>query len=495
MGLASLERKLVADTLYLLGRTAVLRVLQIPVLLVTARVLGPEGLGLLRIIDVIPSLAKYGKISFTSVTVREVSQVTDSEGRLIDSLARDVAYSASILWAILLTILVGAGSFVLQTGPVQTGTQFAALAMFAMSIQSLYATNCQLVKNFKLMATSSVIGEVLRAIFVLTTITFLGIYAPLIAAAIGALITAALLHRQMPLGITFRLDRQELWRQTRIAVPLSLGTLAFGLESWVERGTIAALWGLDRLGNYMILISLLQAATLFINNFLEAFAVHLYQRLGTRDGPVDTERMIRLPTLTFATIIPLFAALMLFWGPFFLTWLLPQFTKAVPLIPWAGVILWLGAIPSLYITAMYSTRLDQQVISIFLRLAATAVFSLTALFLWHSDWDVEGAIVGRLASTATMAITPILLTARVFHPGPGELRKALVEYLAPGIWGLLLMVGLTSLPMGTLGELLLKPLLFLLLYLPALLRWEKQCLLISRLIWPKLRGRLVRNKP
>ena len=57
MPLSSTKAKVVLDTVFLFLRTLFVRVIQIPVFLYVSAVLGPAGLGLLKLIELISTLS------------------------------------------------------------------------------------------------------------------------------------------------------------------------------------------------------------------------------------------------------------------------------------------------------------------------------------------------------------------------------------------------------------------------------------------------------
>ena len=67
----SSNEKIIKDTGYLLGGSLVGRFFSGIAGIITARVLGPNDYGLLKIINYIPSLAKYGSFGFGSVAKRK----------------------------------------------------------------------------------------------------------------------------------------------------------------------------------------------------------------------------------------------------------------------------------------------------------------------------------------------------------------------------------------------------------------------------------------
>ena len=64
----SSNEKIVKDTVYLLSSSLIGRIFSGIAGIITARVLGPEDFGLLKIINYIPSVAKYGSFGLCSYT-------------------------------------------------------------------------------------------------------------------------------------------------------------------------------------------------------------------------------------------------------------------------------------------------------------------------------------------------------------------------------------------------------------------------------------------
>jgi len=94
------KRKIAADGIKLLSSSVITKIIGGGVGILVAKVLGPADFGLLKIINFVPSLAKYANIGFGGVYSREVPHIrTVGGGKEVEQRVADTAFSANIVWA------------------------------------------------------------------------------------------------------------------------------------------------------------------------------------------------------------------------------------------------------------------------------------------------------------------------------------------------------------------------------------------------------------
>lgn len=478
--------KILADTLLLFTRSTVQRVIQIPVFLVTAKVLGPEGLGLLRLLGLVPTLAKFASVDFVSVTIREVADVVDEHGRIRQTKARNVAYTVNLLWGALLALGVLAYSVTVDQAELAWGLRLGAVSLILVTIGRLMQANCVLVKDFRLIAQWGMIEALANAAFTLATIWWLGVLAPLIAAVAAGVLQIVWLGRRMGLQARFAVDAAEVMRQGRIALPLALGTMAYGAQTWVERGLVGGLWGLTELGYFSFLTTMVVTVTVLFANVMQAGGVHVYHLLGKSGGRVETEALIDHPTLAMACVAPVLAAVAVFWsGPLIQSWL-PDYAATIPLLPWMGAVLWLTPATGFYSTALNSARLNAQTLNLGLSLAQLAIFAGGCWIGAALGWGLAGALAARVASLASTNAATIFLAVRGLH---GDARlgwRRILECHLPGLWSAAVVHVVLLFADGDPARLLAAPLAFAVAYAPVVAYLEHRTAYLRQYVWPLL---------
>ena len=85
---------------------------------------------------------------------------------------------------------------------------------------------------------------------------------------------------------------KELVKQTKVALPLGLATLVFGLELYSERYVIDIVLDREILGRYMLLMMIYFSSNVMLNSFLQALSVRLYRKLDTGANHYDAFKMV-----------------------------------------------------------------------------------------------------------------------------------------------------------------------------------------------------------
>ena len=163
--------KIIKDTAHLLGSALVGRVFSSIAGIVTARVLGPSDYGLLRIINYVPSLEKFGGFGFGSVAKREIAHVrgskTDSKKEIK---IKDVAFSSDILWSIILTIIILIISFQFERVEIKIGLWIVSITLLIRAIVKLFVISLTLEKRFSSIAFVSLVSTIVSSCIILSTI-------------------------------------------------------------------------------------------------------------------------------------------------------------------------------------------------------------------------------------------------------------------------------------------------------------------------------------
>jgi O-antigen/teichoic acid export membrane protein len=480
--------KIIHDTVLLFARSLLQQIIQVPVFILTAKVLGPEGLGLLRLLGIVPMLSKYGSIDFASVILREVAENTDPEGRIKPTVARNVAYTVNILWGAGLTTAVLAWSFVTEGGSEMAwGLRIGAVCLMLSTISRLMQVNCSLERNFSAIAKAGMADVLVSATFTIASIWMLGVLSPLLAAMLACMFQLYWLSTRVGLGLRPALDGAEVRRQAVIAFPMALGTMVSGAQTWGERVLVGALWGMAGLGYFSFLMTVVSIACLLLNNLSQAGSTHVYHRFGNREGPVAAGRLIDAPTLSLACLTPLLAAMAVFWVAPLVEHFMPDFARVVPLLPLMAAVLMLSPLTNFYGGALNSTRFNAQTANLVVGLASLGVFAAGCWMAAELGAGVEGAMAARIVALVLSNLATIVIAARFLHPGWRQTAFKLIEFHLPGVVACGLIVALNALGDDLWLRVAGMPMLFVVLYSPVLVYWEKRTALIREFFLPRIR--------
>ncbi len=456
-------------------RTIVVKAIQLPVQIYVAAVLGPQSFGLLRLINMIPSLAKFGVLNYGSVTVREIADHVDENGELKPTLSRNVAYSSTLILSVCLSVAVSVASLLIFDGIVAIAACLTAFTLSAVSLLQLLLTNARLVKDFRLIAFAETSQGVIEAIVSVVLIGAIGIFAPLIAALASASVVIVILVLRRGLGFALQFDRRELVRQTRIAAPLTLVTLVFGAVGWTERAVVGWLGGLEVLGLYSISMLALENGSIAIRIALQAISVHLYERFSGAANEGDFERFVLDPTAVAATISPIAATMLWIWLDPLLGAFLPAYRALSDVTGIVAVNLWLSITPSILLAVVLTRQIDAQYPLIAIRTGEIALFGCACILLWSIMPPLEAATIARGISLAWVLVTSLALSFSRMRMKSSQAIQTLAVLIAPMVWAIICVLLCNWLLPG-IGWLdaTLKTILFAVFYSPVLLMMERR---------------------
>jgi O-antigen/teichoic acid export membrane protein len=487
------SNKLLKDVALLGSRTAIARVIQIPVFLATTRALGPEAFGLLKIIQLAPTIEKFGNLAFSDVPVREARNMLDSQGKLVSSQVRDVSFSASILWMSILAVAVSVYAFFQTEKMLVIGLLMAAVTMLLQSLQRLHKVNRVIERDFSAIAVAETLAVIASGLFVVSVVWFLGIYAVLIGGMLAPVVAMATYRRRRGLEFVWSLDCPEVVRQLRFTSTIVLSTLVYGVWLWSERLLVANLLGLEALGVYMIIIVGIEMVQGFLATISQAISVRIYHHLGDSSGPINKDVCV-LPTSVLAVAIPLSGGLIFILGPSVISYVLPAYSSALEILSYAVVMLWCAALPLVYATAAVSVRVNRLRSVVLLRGACLVIFTSLSIIAAKSGYGIEGIAAARTLTLAIMMIGFFLLCRSVLHPSRGDAVRAAICFIAPAVLAFVAYQLANFLVSHAVPYMkaVLQALAFLILYAPALY-WLDRHTHIARIVISLIRGTSNKN--
>ena len=473
-----LTQKIINDTKLLVARDLFSKIIQVPVTIVTARVLGTEDFGLLKMINFIPSLTKFGGLGLGSVVVREISDVKIIKSKLLRSFKRNIAFTYTILWALVLSVIVFYCSLLYDRFEIVWGLRIAAISLFTSQILRLYKVNCKIKKDFKSFAKSDALAIFVGSVFTLSTIYWFGIFSVLIASLLGSFVGCLFLQKKVELNFKPRFQNVELIRQLKIGLPLAMATLFFGLRGWVERLVLLDIWGLNGLGIFMLSLTGIQVINLFIQNTLQAMTVHVYEKLGSRTGVIDTENIVLRPTLTFAVFSSLIGPLILIIGPALIKFFLPQYEPIIQFLPWITVIILFNSISSIYLISMNSVRLSQQVRVIIFQSISILIFIVFCYLFVGIGYQLDSAIISKLIADGCLLVLALFSTKNYLYNNNLKLFINHTSlYLLPFIWSM--GSSFIFINLNLYDNIATAIILHFILSIPIIFFWEKRCSILK----------------
>jgi len=479
----SSSEKILKDTGYLLGSSTIARIISGVAGIVTARILGPSDYGLLKIINYIPSLAKYGSFGFGAVVKREIPHLRGKQQKneAVEERIRNVAFSVDILWIILLSILVFSISFAYERVEIRIGLWIASASLFVRGVGKLYGICMAVDKRFSTIAFISLGSNIISSAIILSTIYWGGIFSVLGASLAAGTYMLLYYSRQIHLNSSFSIPKDEFIRQFRVALPLAGGTASLGLFGWVERLQVSAMFGNEALGYYMLITFAIQGTNLLVTTFLRASSIEMYERLSEGENTIESKSFILKPSMAIGLLLPFVGGMAWLAGPLVLNILLPDYLPAKQFIPFMIPIVVFEGVSAMPRTALKSAQLNKQTPAMVLRLVSILSFSVvTYIAGYRFNCGLLGAIYGRSIASFVMFIGGYGMTVESFFTSITSMFKTAFEITLPAILMTLLCFILSEMiDIYSLKHTILKIALMLILYAPIVVAYERQLRIIK----------------
>lgn len=425
-------KKIATNTAYLFSSSIINRILSTITGLVTAKVLGPNDFGLLRLINYIPSLSKFGSLGLSAVAKREIPHIRGrKEGYKKESKIKNVSFSAEIIWGLILSLVIIVVSFFFENYIVKYGLLVTSITLFFGCIRRIYFVILTVDKRFKDIAYVQVISGFILSLIVLSTVYWGKIFSVLFGGLVATLISLIVLARTVKLDFNFSLNSQELSRQLKIGIPLAGGTFAYGVFGWTERSFIIGLFGSEILGYYMFFIFLIEGVTIFLKNFLRSITVDLYENLGKDTLDRKTKNMVIKPSLLIALLFPFIGGLVWILGIPIIANYLQSYSEVSSIIMFIVPLMTFESVSSLARTSMNSARLNMQVHFMILFFVASFIFGLGVYIFRDYNNQLLLVAVVRIVSSLSIFLGGFFLIKKYFFNSRVEFIKTLFMLLFP----------------------------------------------------------------
>lgn len=322
-------KKSLNDILYMIGSQVALQPVSLFKSFMVAKYLGPEQYGILKSVEVVTMLNKFGSLGFMNVVVRDATTAMakkDEEGL---ASVKNNAYTGEVLLSALLTVVGCTSSLFFQDPLVQIALVLASIGLFTAKLFNILQVEMRINGRFKLLSKVLLVHGFINALLIIATVPFYQIEAVLLVPAVSALGMSAISLRKLGIFFRFKIDKSGFKEVLKVGVPLTVGTLSFGLFRYTERILIITFLGLTAMGYYgfastisSVFISLLVSAVIKVRS------IKVYEELG-KDNFRKVHRMVLRETgililLSFAFILFIMIGLKLLVPMF-----LPKWTEAI----------------------------------------------------------------------------------------------------------------------------------------------------------------------
>jgi O-antigen/teichoic acid export membrane protein len=295
---------------------------------IVARYLGPADFGLIKSVELIQMLNKFGNLGFVSVAQREIGTANGQKDSEKANRIRNAAYSGEILLSVLLTISGIVSSFFFEGTTIKILIILASLGLFFAKVSHIYDAEATVQKKFKIISNVNLIHGLIVAVLTASLVAFFNVYIVLISPIIASIIGLIFYYKRIHAKYRFTIDFSEIKKILSVSIFFSLATLSYGSYRYAERILVLTTMGTIELGIYGFASML---ADQLITVFLVAVKVrkmYVYEALGRGDLKF-AHRIVIKETILLLVIGILAAASLAFIIPYLIEWFLPKWVPAI----------------------------------------------------------------------------------------------------------------------------------------------------------------------
>ncbi len=322
------RKKSFKDFISLVSVTFLMQPIAIIKNFIVAKYLGPADFGLIKSVELIQMMNKFGNLGFVSVAQREIGTANGQNDFVKANRIRSAAYSGEILLSFMLTISGIVSSYFFEGTTIKILIILASLGLFFAKVSHIFDAEATIQKKFKIIRNVNLFHGLIVAVLTASLVAFLNVYIVLISPIIASIVGLIIYYNRIQIKYRFTIDFSEIKKILSVSVFFSLATLSYGSYRYAERILVLSTMGTMELGIYGFASML---ADQLITVFLVAVKVrkiYVYEALGRGDLKF-AHKLVYKETLLLLGIGILAAGALAFTIPYLIEWFLPKWTSAI----------------------------------------------------------------------------------------------------------------------------------------------------------------------
>ena len=369
------------DIISLSGVQILLRPLQFLKSFVVAKYLGPEVFGILKSVELISMLNKFGSLGFKPTIIRNVTTAKaigdDSEVVSI----KNNAYTGELALSLLLFFIGLTASLFFEEKIISIAIVLASIGLFSAKLLGIFQTELQLNKKFGSLGRIILYQGIINSIIVIATVPFYTIYAVLIVPSISSIIVTFIAYRITGEYFSLRIDKASFIKILKVSIPLTMGTLAFGLFRYTERFLIISYLGLTAVGIFGFADTIVGIfISLLLGSVLKVRGIKIYEELGKANYRL-VHKIIVKETMLLILISVGFIILIAIGMKIFIPIVLPKWEAAITITILFSLVLPLKLASSYISFVIKSPKINKLKFSPIMQLIATGVLLSGFIFI------------------------------------------------------------------------------------------------------------------
>lgn len=327
---AFFKKKVVKDFIAMFSTDIALQPISVLKEFVVAKYLGPSDYGILKSLELIRMLNKYGSTGFNSTALREVGDTIGQEDIKKANLIRNTSYSSEFIFSTILFIIALLSSLFFDSIVLSVLIILASIGLYAQKVRMIFNTEATIQKEYVLTSKINFVTTLIASIIVIITVPFFKIFAVISLATITSILAIIAYYKYLHFDYRFEINKKEFVRLLKISIPMMLGTFAQGSFQYAERLIILGYLGKVALGFYGF-------GFMIANQFINLLKVAISVRMQDIFEAVGKKEFVKVHRIVFKeTMILVIAAIILIpiiWTAvdIFIPLLLPKWIEGIPI--------------------------------------------------------------------------------------------------------------------------------------------------------------------
>tara|TARA_X000000368_G_scaffold405972_1_gene383714 strand:+ start:420 stop:1703 length:1284 start_codon:yes stop_codon:yes gene_type:complete len=314
------KKKFIRDISWMLSANILIKPFQIVKSYFVARYLGPEQYGILKSVELIQMLNKFGDLGFVNTAIRDSGELIGSKNKEKLEQVKSVCYSSEIVLVFILFTIALLSNFLFEELIVRYAIILSSIALFSLKIFNIFSAEAIIGKNFKLLSKITIFQGFFNSVIIIITVPFFNLYAVLTVPIFSTLISCYYIYLRLNFRFSFKIEKSLFKNILSTSVKLTSGTLAFGLFRYIERIIVITYLGVEAVGFFGFADTILAIfITLFLTN-IKVRKMNILEYLGQKDY-LRVHKIVIKET----AILVFFSLIIIFLAQLFLEILIPVY--------------------------------------------------------------------------------------------------------------------------------------------------------------------------
>ncbi len=394
------EKKVVKDFFAVTSTNIILQPIQVVKGFVVANFLGPADYGLLKSIELIQMLNKFGNLGFKTVAQREVANARSKGDTKKEVSIRNTNFTAEFLLAVLLFIAGGISAIFIESIALASLVFLASTGLLVRKIQGIFLCETSIQKQFVLQSRNTLYSGILTASLVIATVPWLKIYAILITNVAVGLFGIYHLRKNLKFDFNFGINKKELKKSFKIGVPFALATLAFASYKYSERILVISYIDEEALGYFSFGMMVVGNFTILFKAAIKVRMQDIWEMVGAGKH-LKVHKMVIKETLLLTSASIVLIPILWYAVELLVPLYLSKWTGGIKVAQYLTLSMPFMVIANYAHSVTNSTLVNKIKYPIYMRLISTGILFLGTLLLYKNGLlTIENYVLVNIAGYA-----------------------------------------------------------------------------------------------